>query len=128
MSVEKTTELMKIFRDVGHGPFEAANDDDTGGILRYVPDTSSPDPLEHTLDHELKQKIRAALDLLTPQEELIIQLRFGLGGKERHTLKQIGEIVALSRERVRQIERKILERLQTTTDLREMFRCLTASN
>ncbi len=123
MSVEQIAELMKIVRDAG--PFEAANDDDTGGILRYVPDTSSPDPLENTLDHELKRKIRAALDLLTPQEELIIQLRFGLGGKERHTLKQIGEIVALSRERVRQIERDILERLQATKELQEVFHCLT---
>ncbi len=121
--VEKITELMKIVRDAG--PFEAANDDDTGGILRYVPDTSSPDPLEHTLDHELKQKIRAALNLLTPQEELIIQLRFGLGDEERHTLKQVGEIVALSRERVRQIERDILKRLQATKELQEVFHCLT---
>ena len=124
MSVEQIADLMRIVRDAG--PFEAANDDDTGGILRYVPDTSSPDALEHTLDHELKQKIRAALDLLTPQEELIIRLRFGFGGKERHTLKQIGGILALSRERVRQIERNILEKLQSTKELQGVFHCLTA--
>jgi len=123
ISVEQIAELMNIARDARS--IEAPNDDDTGGILRYVPDTSSADPLEQALDHELKQRIRAALDLLTPQEELIIRLRFGLDGKERHTLKQIGGILALSRERVRQIERNILEKLQVTKELQGVFHCLT---
>ncbi len=124
--VEQIVELMKIARDARS--VESTNEDDTGGILRFVPDTNSPDPLESALDHELKQKIRAALDLLTPQEELIIQLRFGLGDKERHTLKQVGEIVALSRERVRQIERKILARLQVREELKQVFHYLTTSS
>jgi RNA polymerase primary sigma factor len=124
--VEQIVELMKIAQDARS--LESTNEDDPGGILRFVPDTNSPDPLEHALDHELKQKIRAALDLLTPQEELIIRLRFGFGGKERHTLKQIGGILALSRERVRQIERNILEKLQSTKELQGVFHCLTAKD
>ena len=123
--LKQIAQLLGIARETG--PLEPTDDDDKGGIVRYVPDTSSPDPLEHTLAHEVQHKIRAALDLLTPQEQQIIRLRFGLGDKERHTLKEIGEIVALSRERVRQIERKILQRLQVREELQQVFHYLTTS-
>jgi len=119
VSVEQIAELAKI---VPTGPLEAANDNGMGGILHYVPDTSSPDPFEDTLNHEMKQKVHAALDRLLTREALIIRLRFGLGYRKRYTLKQIGEIVALSRERVRQIEIDTLKILQATMEPQKVFR------
>lgn len=59
----------------------------------------------------LKNQIKACLDELDKKEELVIRLRFGLDGQEPKTLKEIGEIMNLSRERIRQIEAQALTKL-----------------
>ena len=51
---------------------------------------------------------------LTPREQLILRLRYGLGGEEEHTLEQIGQSLGLSRERVRQLEARALKKLRET--------------
>lgn len=61
----------------------------------------------------LRQIIRSALDDLTEREALVISLRAGLDNDEPATLDQIGKILGLTRERVRQIEKKARERLKT---------------
>jgi RNA polymerase primary sigma factor len=59
----------------------------------------------------LKNQLKACLDELDKKEELVIRLRFGLDGQEPKTLKEIGEIMNLSRERIRQIEAQALSKL-----------------
>jgi RNA polymerase primary sigma factor len=61
---------------------------------------------------ELKVIIGEALTTLTPREEKILRLRFGLGGAQPHTLEEIGQRIDLTRERVRQIELGALRKLQ----------------
>ena len=63
------------------------------------------------LRSSLKTLIHAVLDELEPKEEKVVKLRFGLAGEEPKTLKEIGEMMNLSRERIRQIEAQALEKL-----------------
>ena len=66
---------------------------------------------------ELCDKIRSALRSLQPREEKIIRLRFGIGCPHPHTLEEIGEMMGLSRERIRQIQASAMRKLH---DLRAL--------
>jgi RNA polymerase primary sigma factor len=55
---------------------------------------------------------RKVLATLTPREEQIVRMRFGIGKKSDHTLEEVGEVFAVSRERIRQIEAKALRKLR----------------
>jgi RNA polymerase primary sigma factor len=70
------------------------------------------DPLASALGREVRQQVREALEQLDPRERRVIQLRFGFDLDKGMTLTQIGKVVGLSRERVRQIERIALEKIQ----------------
>ena len=87
-----------------------------------VPDERLKAPDETMLDHDI---LRHAMELLTDldeREETVLRLRFGLGGTEPKTLKEIGAELGLTRERVRQIETEALRRLADgLTDPRERF-------
>lgn len=72
----------------------------------------------HIKHQELRCRIQAALVQLKPQEQCVIQLRYGLDGtNERRTLLQVGTILGITRERVRQVEAKALEKLRQCTVL-----------
>ncbi|MFC1504170.1 RNA polymerase sigma factor RpoD/SigA [Spirochaetota bacterium] len=67
----------------------------------------------HQMDHQsLKNNIKSVLSTLTRQEARVIELRFGLTGEESMTLKEIGDLMGLTKERIRQIEKKALSRLK----------------
>ncbi len=68
----------------------------------------------------LKTQLRLALDELDPKEELVIKLRFGLGEEEPKTLKEIGEMLNLSRERIRQIEAQALGKLNRSQKCQQL--------
>jgi RNA polymerase primary sigma factor len=89
-------------------------DDELPGALYFIADPNAEDPLEGTLTRELKDKMRTALGVLDAREEQIIRLRFGIGHDEAHTLEEIGRVVNLSRERVRQIEGLALRKIMLT--------------
>ncbi len=58
---------------------------------------------------------------LTEREQLILRLRYGLGGEEEHTLEQIGQSLGLSRERVRQLEARALKKLRDTMPAQRLY-------
>jgi len=60
----------------------------------------------------LAEQTRKVLATLTPREEKVLRMRFGIGGKSDHTLEEVGHDFAVTRERIRQIEAKALRKLQ----------------
>ena len=78
----------------------------------FLPDRRETDPLDEINRKLLRSQVREALDVLSWRERSIIQLRYGLGDGHTYTLKEISQIFRISRERVRQIERKAFEKLQ----------------
>lgn len=118
-TVEKVRELQSLGCDAA--PLEEIDDlGNPRGPLGRVPDENGIDPLQRALDRELREKIQESLQSLNPQESLVIRLRFGIGRKKRLTLKQVGGIMNLSRERVRQIEIAALRKLQKSPEAKAL--------
>ena len=105
-------------RDLIHRAMRA---DDTAGqsvsldnILEgtdAIQDHRAQSPEEVVLRSSMVERVRELMEELDDRETMIIQHRFGMGNKDQKTLKQIGEMVGLTRERVRQIETKVIDKL-----------------
>jgi RNA polymerase primary sigma factor len=89
-------------------------------LLDYLPDTMNPTPDEETFDKALTQSIHDALAGLKEREAKILRLYFGLDGSEPMTLEQIGAVLNITRERVRQIKEKALSRLRHVSRARAL--------
>ncbi len=86
--------------------------DDDAVLGDFVEDPDALLPADHVVESDLKNELRRALATLTPREEQVLRLRFGIGGDQSHTLEEIGQMFGLTRERVRQIEAKALARMR----------------
>jgi RNA polymerase primary sigma factor len=89
-------------------------------LLDYLPDTMNPTPDEETFDKALTESIQEALAGLKEREAKILKLYFGLDGSEPMTLEQIGAVLNITRERVRQIKEKALSRLRHVSRARAL--------
>ena len=85
-----------------------------------IADEKSPSPSDSLLEKDLTSHIRKLLAGLSPREEKILRLRFGIGEDGEYTLEEIGRQFGLSRERIRQIEAKAIERLRDPNRHREI--------
>ncbi len=89
-------------------------------LLDYLPDTVNATPDEQTFEKALTESIEEALAGLKEREAKILRLYFGLDGEEPMTLEQIGSLLAITRERVRQIKEKALSRLRHVSRARAL--------
>jgi RNA polymerase primary sigma factor len=89
-------------------------------LLDYIPDLFSQTPDEMTFEKALAESIGLALGSLKPREEKILRLYFGLDEKEPMTLEEIGAMLGVTRERVRQIKEKALSRLRHVSRARAL--------
>jgi len=87
-------------------------------LLDYLPDQYSPGPEDETFDHALKNTVEEALSSLKEREAKILRLYFGLDDQEPMTLEEIGSLMGITRERVRQIKEKALQRLRHASRVR----------
>ena len=81
-------------------------------LLDYLPDQYAPGPEDDAYDHALKDSVESALSSLKEREAKILRLYFGLDDQEPMTLEEIGALMGITRERVRQIKQKALIRLR----------------
>jgi RNA polymerase primary sigma factor len=119
MPVTKIEEILGVVQDP-QALEDFGADEESPGLLRFVADPNAPCPLEKTVDRELREKIESTLEVLNSREKEIIRLRFGLGRDMPYTLEEIGRVMSLSRERVRQIEATALRKIQTAQDCRHL--------
>jgi RNA polymerase primary sigma factor len=78
----------------------------------FIPDTNVISPSEAVINLNLKEQTDSVLKTLTPREERVIKMRFGVGEGSEHTLEEVGQSFAVTRERIRQIEAKALRKLR----------------
>ncbi|MDM8546258.1 RNA polymerase sigma factor RpoS [Candidatus Venteria ishoeyi] len=88
------------------------NDDQDKSLLDTLIDESTPDPSEVLQDDDLHRHINLWLSQLSNKQKTVVEYRFGLHGKEVSTLAEVGEIIGITRERVRQIQIEALHRLR----------------
>ncbi|MEJ7809383.1 MAG: RNA polymerase sigma factor RpoD/SigA [Gemmatimonadaceae bacterium] len=89
-------------------------------LLDYLPDNLNPTPDEQTFEKALTESVEEALSSLKEREAKILRLYFGLDGEEPMTLEQIGALLGITRERVRQIKEKALSRLRHVSRARSL--------
>jgi RNA polymerase primary sigma factor len=90
-------------------PLSADNDSTLGDVLE---DKQAASPLEGAIHAALSDQTERLLETLTPREAKVLRMRFGLGEQGEHTLEEVGERFVVTRERIRQIEAKALDRLR----------------
>jgi RNA polymerase primary sigma factor len=87
-------------------------DDSDSELMEFIPDNDTPELYEQAGRGLLREELELALGTLTPREQEVIELRYGLADGTPHTLEEVGEKFGVTRERIRQIETKAIRRLR----------------
>jgi RNA polymerase primary sigma factor len=99
-------------------------DEDTE-LEDFIGDKNSLSPYSDAEKTETSEQIQEVLKTLTPKEEMVIRMRFGIGADRDHTLEEVGRQLSITRERVRQIEAKALRKLKHPSRLKALKRLTT---
>jgi RNA polymerase primary sigma factor len=94
-------------------------DEDTE-LEDFIGDKNSPSPYSDAERSEISEQMQQILKTLTPKEERVIRMRFGIGADRDHTLEEVGRHLSITRERVRQIEAKALRKLKHPSRLKAL--------
>jgi RNA polymerase primary sigma factor len=111
LSVEKVREIMKISQEPVSLETPIGEEEDSH-LGDFIPDDDAPAPAEAAAFTLLKEQLIDVLDTLTPREEKVLRLRFGLDDGRARTLEEVGREFNVTRERIRQIEAKALRKLR----------------
>ena len=111
MSPEKVREIMKIAQDPVSLETPIGEEEDSH-LGDFIPDDDSPAPADAASYALLREQLSEVLHTLTPREEHVLKLRFGLDDGRTRTLEEVGKEFNITRERIRQIEAKALRKLR----------------
>jgi RNA polymerase primary sigma factor len=98
------------------------NDDEDTHLADFIEDKNVLTPQDSAIYEDLVEHLDKILSTLSPREERVVRMRFGLGEKHDHTLEEVGQMFEVTRERIRQIESKALRKLRHPTRARHL-RC-----
>jgi RNA polymerase primary sigma factor len=111
---EKIYQIEKINQDTLSLENPVGSDDDERSTLGdFIPDEKIPSPVQESSERILAEQVRAILSDLSPKERKILEMRHGLMDGIYHTLEEVGKEFGVTRERIRQIEAKALEKIRT---------------
>jgi RNA polymerase primary sigma factor len=111
LTEKEVTDTLKV--SIPHLSIDApTSDDDDGSLREVIPDKDAPSPDSDVISRSLQEDVAEALESLNDREAKILTLYFGIGREEALTLEEIGRILGLTRERVRQIKEKAIKKLR----------------
>ncbi|MBI5405919.1 sigma-70 family RNA polymerase sigma factor [Candidatus Kaiserbacteria bacterium] len=118
---EKIYQIEKINQDTLSLENPVGSDDDEKSTLGdFIPDDKIPSPIQESSERILAEQVRAILSDLSPKERKILEMRHGLMDGIYHTLEEVGREFGVTRERIRQIEAKALEKIRTHESARHL--------
>ena len=97
-----------------------SDDDDRSTLGDFIADDKIPSPVQESSERILAEQVRDILDDLSPKERKILEMRHGLLDGVYHTLEEVGKEFGVTRERIRQIEAKALEKIRTHEKARRL--------
>jgi RNA polymerase primary sigma factor len=119
MPVDKVRKVMKIAKD----PISLESpigDEDESHLGDFIEDKGAVLPVDAAIQSNLKDATMRVLSTLTAREERVLRMRFGIGLHTDHTLEEVGQQFAVTRERIRQIEAKALRKLKHPSRSRKL--------
>ncbi len=121
IEVEKVYQIEKINQDTLSLENPIGSDDDEKSTLGdFIADDKIPSPIQESSERILGEQVRDILDDLSPKERKILEMRHGLLDGIYHTLEEVGKEFGVTRERIRQIEAKALEKIRTHEKARRL--------
>ncbi len=127
MEPEKVEYVIKIKQDIHSldaGVGRDGDDDSESVLGDFIEDEDAASPEESAAGQLLKEQVAGVLGALTEREQKIIKMRFGLDDGKNHTLEEVGQEFAVTRERIRQIEAKALAKLRKHKDAKKLYEYL----
>lgn len=126
MEPEKVEYVMKIKQDIHSLDAGVGRDgDDEDSVLGdFIEDEDAASPEDSAANQLLKEQVQDILGVLTEREQKIVKMRFGLEDGKSHTLEEVGQEFAVTRERIRQIEAKALTKLRKHKDAKKLYEYL----
>ena len=119
ITVEKVREIKKIAQEPVSLETPIGEEEDSH-LGDFIPDEDAPEPATVASFTLLREQLMEVLDTLTPREEMVIRLRFGLDDGKTRTLEEVGRVFKVTRERIRQIEAKALRKLRHPSRSRKL--------
>jgi len=110
LPVEKVDKVLHMYREPIS--LETPIGDEDSRFGDFIEDKGANSPIEDVINLRLTEEVEKVLATLTPREEKILRMRFGIGEKSDHTLEEVGKVFGVTRERIRQIEAKALRKLR----------------
>ena len=127
MEPEKVEYVIKIKQDIQSldaGVGRDGDGDDDSVLQDFIEDEESATPEESATTQLLKEQVQSVLSTLSDREQKIVRMRFGLDNGKSHTLEEVGQEFAVTRERIRQIEAKALAKLRKHKDAKKLHEYL----
>jgi len=120
LSVKKVHHIRKISQGTVSLETPVGEDQEDSVLAEFIKDEKIPTPTLSAARELLKERLKEILDDLTPREQKILQMRFGLKDGITHTLEEVGREFGVTRERIRQIEAKALEKIREHQKLKKL--------
>ncbi len=111
MPVEKVEQILEVAKEPVSLETPIGDDEDSQ-LGDFVEDENAENPLDGAVSEALREATLEVLENLTPREEKVLRMRFGIGMNTDHTLEEVGKQFGVTRERIRQIEAKALRKLR----------------
>lgn len=121
IEIEKVRHIMKISQDTVSLETSVGEDDDESTLRDFIEDTDAVLPSQSAGRQLLKEYVKEILVELSPREQKILKLRFGLEDGVTHTLEEIGQEFGVTRERIRQIEAKALDKIRKHKESKKLL-------
>lgn len=118
-SVDQVRQVRELVKEPASMETPVGEEGDTR-LSDFIADDRAQSPVDAALDTALRDEVHDVLAALSPREQKILRMRFGIGEKSDHTLGEIGQVFNVTRERIRQIEAKALDKLRRAHRRKEL--------